>query len=165
MAAEEDGSLAAFESDLVDMNAVLETDGMAQTLADPRLDADKRADLLRRSCPDLGDSAQGLLKVLTSKRRLEILGQVLTASDSLLDVHHGRLQGTVESVALLAEDELQRLEAMFSKKTGQKVSLQQEANPSLLGGVRVTLAGTRWDASARGRLESLRNQLETVDLG
>ena len=164
-AAEENDSLAAFEGDLGAMNAVMEVEGMAPALADPRVDAKKRAEFLKRACPDLGDAARGLLEVLTLKRRLEILGQVLAASTSLMDVHHGRLKGTVETVAPLAADELHSLEAMFSNQTGKEVSLEQETNPSLLGGVRVTLAGTRWDASARGRLESLRNKLETVDIG
>ncbi|HBF22980.1 MAG TPA: ATP synthase F1 subunit delta, partial [Planctomycetes bacterium] len=164
LVAQEANGLDVFEKDVASMQSFLAEESLAQIVADPRVEAEKRSALFDKACPDLGESARGLLAVLTTKRRLEILNQVLNASEALLDSHYGRSKGTVESAELLSDEDIGDLEAVFSRKTGQEVSLEQEINPSLLGGVRVTLSGTQWDASARGRLDNLRNNLETVEL-
>ena len=63
------------------------------------------------------------------------------------------------------ENGCKKLEAALSASTGKHVSLEARIDESLLGGVRVTLAGTLYDGTARGRLETLRQRLEDVELG
>ncbi len=65
----------------------------------------------------------------------------------------------VTSAAPLEPAEVKALIARLEQMTGGQVELDQEVDPSLLGGLVVRIGDRLIDGSVRGRLERLRNQL------
>ncbi|HEX9793779.1 MAG TPA: F0F1 ATP synthase subunit delta, partial [Planctomycetota bacterium] len=103
--------------------------------------------------------------VVGGRKRHGALPAVPQAFRLLLDEHQGRLRGTAESAHDLSDLERETLERALAARTGKQVALEVRTNPELLGGVRVTLDGIRYDGSLRGRLDSARKRLQTADLG
>jgi F-type H+-transporting ATPase subunit delta len=161
----EQGSLDSVRADLKLLGTVLSDPETSQALADPRIDdRQKRAFLDKAFGEFLHEHTRHLLGVLEERKRLVLLVQIPTAFADLLDVHEGRLRGVLESSSPVSDSGRQSVEASLSQKTGLKVSLETSINEDLLGGVRVTLAGTRYDGSVRGHLDRLRQNLENVEL-
>ena len=77
-----------------------------------------------------------------------------------LDNHRlGIAPARVVSAAALEPAEVKALIARLEQMTGGRIELEQEVDPSLLGGLVVRVGDRLIDGSVRGRLERLRNQL------
>lgn len=164
--ARDGGSLDQVQADMRLLAAVFEDEGAVVVLADPRIDQARKAGLLKKAFGELLHAhTASLLAVLERRNRLGLLPQVPIAFGALLDEHEGRLRGLLETARPVEDAARERLEKALSTSTGKSVHLTTEVREELLGGVRVTLAGTRFDGSARGRLERLRHRLASVELG
>ncbi len=71
------------------------------------------------------------------------------------------LRGKLQTAALLGEQTVQEIERRFAALLGCEVALEQRVDPSLLGGVRVEIAGRVFDDSIRGQLTHLREAMRT----
>lgn len=65
----------------------------------------------------------------------------------------------IESAVKLDAKELSSLEAVLKKKVDGKFSVENVVNESILGGLRVTINGQRFDASVKGKLEQVKKSL------
>ncbi|MBC8330324.1 MAG: ATP synthase F1 subunit delta [Planctomycetes bacterium] len=165
LAAAEGDALAPVSADVDALWAPFADPRAGAWLADPRVaDADKRRvfEEIGAGCHAL---TRGLLQVLVRRRRHAVLAELPAAFRDLVDAHQGRLRGVVESARALGDQERSRIEGAFAAQTGKEVVLEIRENLELLGGIRVTLGGTRYDGSARGRLDKLRTRLAHADLG
>ena len=68
-------------------------------------------------------------------------------------------EARVTSAAPLTAEETEKVRDWITRRTGQSVDLQVGVDEGLIGGLTVRLGDTLLDASVRGRLERLRNQL------
>lgn len=66
----------------------------------------------------------------------------------------------VVSSVELTEEEKEKLKAKLEKKSGRKVILECDTDPSLLGGITVDMDGIRMDGSIKARLATLKGVLE-----
>ena len=71
----------------------------------------------------------------------------------------GVVAATVTSAAPLEKAEVAAIGARLESMTGQTVKLATAVDPSLIGGLTVRVGDRMIDASVRGRLERLRDQL------
>ncbi len=165
-AAREADAVDAVASDMQALAEVVCDSSLAAWLSDPRVDDSSKQAAFSKA---LGDACHalttGLLGVLANRRRHSLLIELPTAFQAELDVLQGRLRGTVESAFDLDDPTKAELESAFSNSTGKEVLLETHRDESLLGGLRVTLDGVRYDGTARGRLDNLRARLANADLG
>ncbi len=100
-----------------------------------------------------------LVNLLVQRGRIGTLPRVSEEYTRLLNAHRGVITATVTSAVPLTADEnaaiLSRVEAM----AGSRVELRTEINPDLIGGLTIQVRDRLLDASIRGRLERLRDQL------
>ena len=80
---------------------------------------------------------------------------LIAAEDQVLDVD----LTTAES---LSEDEFGRILGLIEKASGRKVKATRSVDQELIGGIVLQAGSMRLDASVRGRLERLRQQLATT---
>ena len=59
----------------------------------------------------------------------------------------------------LSEPEAARLRTVLQKVTGQQVLVEQDEDPSILGGVITRIGGKIFDGSVRSELDALRRRL------
>ena len=63
---------------------------------------------------------------------------------------------------ILDESARSRLQEKLQRVTGKTITLTEKVDPSVLGGLRLDLGGTRLDGTVQGRLERLRNEISGV---
>ena len=90
-------------------------------------------------------------------RRFELM---VRAYDALMDEAHGIAAGKVYSAVPLSDTQIQRLEEQTGKLIGENVRLDNRVDKSLIGGVRVQVAGKIFDASLKKKLEDMRSRMQ-----
>jgi F-type H+-transporting ATPase subunit delta len=71
----------------------------------------------------------------------------------------GVVQASVSSAQILTEAQSRNLTASLASRTGKTIRVKWQQDPALLGGLRVQLGSTVYDASLQGRLRLLKAQL------
>ncbi len=100
-----------------------------------------------------------LARLLTQRGRFGALPVVATEFTRLLNRRNGVVEAVVTSAAPLTATETDAVGERVRAMTGSKVSLRAEVDPELIGGLTVRIGDQLLDASVRGRLERLRDQL------
>jgi len=164
LSTQEKGEVAKVSEGVKALGKICGQPEVAKALVDPRLGGPAKLQLVQQGLEAPHPLVQGLLEVLKRKKRLSLLPEIPVAFGQYQDDSEGRLRGTLEASHPISDEEHAALEATFSQSTGKQVSLTASVNASLLGGVCVTLAGTRYDGSAKGRLEQYRSKLSAATL-
>jgi F-type H+-transporting ATPase subunit delta len=103
-----------------------------------------------------------LLRALLDRGRILKLANVLEAIREQLDVERGVVQATVRSAAPLGADAEKGIREALEARTGTRVRLRTELDPSLLSGFVVRLGSEVFDASLSRRLARARKALESA---
>ncbi len=98
-----------------------------------------------------------LLYILLDKRRTRNLHSIIKTYKKLIDKEHGVSYGKIYSVQPLGAARLKEFEEETSKLLRSRVSLENEMDQSLIGGVKIFVEGKVLDASLRTRLQDLGN--------
>ena len=104
--------------------------------------------------------ARRLLEALLDRGRLLKLPGVLAAIREQLDVERGVVEATVTSAVPLDEAADKGVRDALEARTGTRVRLRTELDPSLLSGFVVRLGSEVFDASLARRLARARKALE-----
>lgn len=107
----------------------------------------------------LGRPVLGLLHVLVDKRREVLLDGIVTTYDELLDTREGRVQANVVSARPLEPELVDALRAAIENQTQQHVVLHQRVDPTMIGGIRVSLGDLVVDGTLRRGLLDMRRSL------
>ena len=105
------------------------------------------------------ESVRNLARLLASRGRFETLPAVAAEYHRLLNRQRGIVEAVVTSAQPLTADETAALQTKVESMTGAGVELRSEIDESLIGGLTVRVGDQLLDASVRGRLERLREQL------
>lgn len=130
-------------------------------LANPVFTLDERGAVLAAVLPRLGLNplTANLLRLLLDKGRFGLLAEVVEAYEAFADERAGRVRVHVKTAEPLTPQLEAELRMALEKSTGKSVLLASSVDPSLIGGMTATLGDTVYDASARARLERLRQVL------
>ena len=103
--------------------------------------------------------AQNLVRLLSERRRLDLVPAIAAEYRRLVNRHNGIVTAIVTSAAPLKRDETAALAERLREMTGATVELDVRIDAGLIGGLTVRVGDRLLDASVRGRLERLREQL------
>lgn len=102
------------------------------------------------------------LKILCEAGILPELPACARAYRDRYNQDHNILEVTAVSAVALDESARSRLQEKLQRITGKTITLTEKVDPSVLGGLRLDLGGTRLDGTVQGRLERLRNEISGV---
>jgi len=158
--AERDGTLDAWRDGLELAAAVVSDPRVARQVDNPaRPFADRTVTLDRLLVGRVPAGVGNLARLLASRGRLDRLGAVAAEYKRLLDRRRGVVEAVVTSAQPLDATETTALRLRIQVMAGATVDLRAAVDPSLIGGLTVRVGDTLVDASVRGRLERLRDQL------
>jgi F-type H+-transporting ATPase subunit delta len=100
-----------------------------------------------------------LVNLLVERGRSSSLGRVSEEYDRRLNAHRGVVMATVTSAVPLTPDETAAIRTRVEVMAGAGVELRTEVDKDLIGGLTIQVRDRLLDASIRGRLERLRDQL------
>ena len=135
---------------------------LSAALAHPALPPDRKQAIAREVFRKQGadDMLLRLLDLLIARGRLELLPAIERAYTAEWNARRGTLMAEAVTAEGLTPAQQERLSQALAAASGRGVELTTAVDPSLLGGVRVTMGGRIYDGTVRGRLESLRRHLE-----
>ena len=108
---------------------------------------------------EMQTKTQNFLLVLLERGRIEAVGEVARAFQTIVDGAAKRLRATVTSSVPMAATDLDRVRAALGRLTGQTVSLDARVDADLIGGAQVQIGNVLLDSSIRSHLDKLRDQL------
>jgi len=160
--ADSDGTLDAWLKDLELAATLLGPPDVQHLLANPAVPIPVRADAVAQVLDArVSDKARNLVLLLMRRGRVDLVSGVAAAYRALYEQRKGIVRATVISAAPLDAAEQSAIRERLGQMAGGTLEIEQQVDPSILGGVIVRLGDRMIDGSVRGRLERLRSRLET----
>lgn len=155
-----DDALDGWLGDLELAAGVLSDDRVARVVDDPSMPPEQRSAVLDRMFGSrLSKPASNLVHLLDRRGRLDLLPAVAAELRRLVHRQRGVVEAVVTSATPLTPDEVKAVRERVVAMTGSEVELSEEVDDGLIGGLTVRVGDQLLDASVRGRLERLRDQL------
>jgi F-type H+-transporting ATPase subunit delta len=161
----EAGAVSAVEGDLDKLDGALAESGdLAALIGNPQVSRDQFGAVMAGLAKYLGLSGltTSFLGVLASNRRVSALPAMIRAFRLIAAAQRGEVQAEVASAHPLSADQIATLETRLRAREGRTVKLSSRVDPSLLGGLVVTIGSQRIDSSIRTRLNSLAQAMKTA---
>lgn len=105
------------------------------------------------------ETTRRFFAVVAKAARLNLIYELGVAFNDLVDKHEGILSADVAFAQPLSPVQAEMLDEAFQKRTGKKMRFAMRHEPDLLGGLKIQVGSTIYDASLRGRLRMLREKL------
>lgn len=158
--ADRDGTLEVWLKDLETAAELVGNPEVLRGLSNPALPFPARAEATERLLGKrVSAKARNLLLLLVRRGRVDLLPGVATAYRALYEQRKGIVRAVVISAAPLDDAERAAIQRRVGQLAGGSLEIQEQVDPTILGGVIVRLGDRMIDGSVRGRLERLRNRL------
>lgn len=128
-------------------------------LENPKLPFNTKKTLLEERLGKVIPLVLNLACLLMSRGKLKIIGNVSRQYERLLDAHHGVEHAEVATALPLDDEDKARLASRLGEMVGQKIIIDAQTDPSIIGGFRARIGDMLIDGSIHNTLESLRKSL------
>jgi F-type H+-transporting ATPase subunit delta len=159
-AAKEDGRLAQVHEALTDFaKAIEETPELRLVLRDPQLESHQKGRILADLAGDEDPLFKNFLMLVAEKGRAGEIEEIAREFERLMAREERRLTVELITARELSDTEANDIVGQIEKAAGRKVEATRSVDPDLVGGIVLQAGSYRLDASVRGRLERLRQEL------
>jgi F-type H+-transporting ATPase subunit delta len=159
-AAGEKGRLAEVREDLAEFaRAVASTDELRSFLRNPQIEPHVRRDALAELLSDADELVRNFLLLLAEKGRIAEITEIHAEFERLIAQEARVLELELTTAVELSDDEAAQLVRRFEDAAGRRVEATRRVDPDIIGGIVVQAGSRRLDASVRGRLNRLRQEL------
>ncbi len=100
------------------------------------------------------------LNLMIEKKRVDVLPEVAYAVREMLDSEENISHGSVTSAIELDAKLLEKIQATLEKITGNKVILETQVDPSIIGGIVAKVGDLVLDGSIRTQLNGLKESIK-----
>lgn len=97
--------------------------------------------------------------VLVRHRRINELDRIRSSFEAAVDERTGFVPAEISSAIELNPQQRERIERALGTKLGKFIRAHYNVDPNLLGGVLARVASREYDATLRGKLDSMRYRL------
>ena len=132
--------------------AALQADGMTE---------EKYLAIIRRVLPNATEKQLNVFRLLRRKSRLSLGPSIASYLRELADEERGVQRAVVTTAVELDAERLERVRQRIVSMTGRdRVELEAQVDPAILGGMVIRIGDQMLDGSTRARLQELRSSLE-----
>jgi F-type H+-transporting ATPase subunit delta len=149
---EELADLARALEDVPELSALLEN---------PEIEPHMKADVLDKVLGGADELVRNFVRLVIEKGRAGEIREIAAEFDTLVAAEEGILDVELTTAHELSDADFDRIRTDIEQKSGRKVQASRTVDPDLIGIV-LQAGSMRLDASVRGRLERLRQQLATT---
>ena len=158
--ADRDKALDTWRDDLRLAASLVGDPQVERVLTNPMVPLAEREALVGRLLkPRISAGALNLVLLLTRRSTTSMLPAIADEYQRLLNLRRGIVSAVVTSATALTKEEDTAIRDKVAKMTGTTVEVRTAVDPALIGGLTVRIGDRLIDASVRGRLERLREQL------
>ena len=133
-------------------------------LSTPSIPKKERCALLDKAFEGAHPYLVNFLKLLCEEGMIAELPGVLRAYRDRYNADHDILEVTAVSAIALTAPTREKLLAKLQMMTGKNIVLTETVDPTVLGGLRLDLGGTRLDGTVQRHLERLREEIDGATL-
>ena len=144
------------------VHAIDDVPELASMLENPETDSRVKADVLQRILGESDELVRNFLRLLAEKGRAAEVRAIVKEFDALVAVEERILDVELTTAHELSEQEFGRILGRIEHASGRRVQATRNVDPNLIGGIVLQAGSLRLDASVRGRLERLRQELATT---
>jgi F-type H+-transporting ATPase subunit delta len=160
-AAKEQGRLAPVHEELGDfVQATREVPALRALLENPEIDQRTKQAALEELLQGGDELVRNFLLVLVDKGRASELEEVVREFDARVAAEERRLDVELTTAYELSDDEAKEILAQIERQSGRNVEATRRVDPGLIGGFVLQAGSMLVDASVRGRLERLRQEIK-----
>jgi F-type H+-transporting ATPase subunit delta len=159
-AAKEADALDRAREDFGDfVEAVEESDELRDFLRNPQIEPGVKRRALEGLLEGADERFLNFARLLAEKNRVGQLAQIYREFERLIAAEQRVLELELTTAVELSDEEAQKIVGEIEKAAGRKVDATRLVDPSLIGGLVLQAGSVRLDASVRGRLGQLREEL------
>lgn len=156
----EEGKLGEWSTMLQVLKMVISDKQMKFVLDNPRLGDDAVAEFVIEICGKyLSGTGKNFVKVLAQAGRLVLAPHIYTLFEQKRTEAESIVEIEVTSAYALDETEKNKISEAMAKRLGRKIEINTSTDASLIGGAVIRTGDSVIDASVKGRLKKLGNQL------
>jgi F-type H+-transporting ATPase subunit delta len=161
-AAKEADAVARVREDFADFVAAVEaSDELRDFLRNPQIEPGVKRRVLESLLDEADERFLNFSRLLAEKGRAADAVDVHREFERLIAEEEQVLELELTTAVELTDDEAAKIVGQIEQAAGRKVEATREVDPSLIGGLVVQAGSVRLDASVRGRLDQLREELTT----
>jgi F-type H+-transporting ATPase subunit delta len=159
--AQRDGVTEKIETDLETVDALLRaTPTLLRIMRAPTIARTRKKELLQKVFAErISGLALRFLYLIVDKRRESILPDVNREFRALSYAHRNIQPVTVRVARHMSAEERADLARALEARTGKTIEIQEEVDPTLIGGVVLRIGDTIIDGSVAGHLRRLRQRM------
>jgi F-type H+-transporting ATPase subunit delta len=99
------------------------------------------------------------LLVIVTHRRTREIANIRRSFETAVDERLGWVPANIASAKELTDEQKKDIERVLGTKLGKLIRTTYQIDPALIGGVRARVASREYDATVKGKLENMRQQL------
>lgn len=153
--AKESGAQGLWSQRLQRLALIAQDKEMTEVMTNPRLSTEQVAELFISLSADSDAILANFVRTLAENRRLALLPEVSRLFELAKSQEEGVQEAVVYSAFPIDDAQLAALMQQLEPRFGTRLTARVEVDPSLIGGVRVTVGDQMLDASVRGKLDAM----------
>ena len=144
-------------SDALNLIATVYRDPQMQAaVANPKVTPAEIERLMLAICGERIDGvARNLIQLLVHNRRLSLLTEIRALFEQLKLKDEGKLDAKISSAFPMEDAQRNHVVNLLSSRFKRKINATVTVDPELIGGIKVEVGDKVWDASVRGRLQTM----------
>jgi F-type H+-transporting ATPase subunit delta len=159
-AAQDQAKLDEVHSELQQLRAAFaEAPDLAGLLENPEIESRVKAEVLTDVAKGSDEIVVNFLRLIAEKGRTAELADIVDELDALVAAEERILDVELTTATELSDEEFARILEQIESSSGRKVQAERKVDAALIGGIVLQAGSMRLDASVRGRLERLRQDL------
>ncbi len=162
-AAEDKGRLDLVREQLGDLaHSIGEVPELASVLENPETDSRVKADVLEQILGGGDELIRNFVRVVVEKGRAGEIRGIAAEFEALVAARAHVLDVELTTASELSDADFEHIVNDIEKRSGRTVQASRSVDPDLIGGIVLQAGSLRLDASLRGRLDRLRQELATT---
>jgi F-type H+-transporting ATPase subunit delta len=154
--AKQGNALPAWSDALNLIATVYQDPQMQAAMANPRVTSADIERLLLAVCGERIDGvARNLIQLLVHNRRLAVLAEIRELFEQLKLEDEGKLDAKISSAFPMEDTQRNQVVNLLSARFKRKINATVTVDPDLIGGIKVEVGDKVWDASVRGKLQTM----------
>jgi ATP synthase F1 delta subunit len=141
------------------VDAVESSDELRSLLRNPQIEPHVKRDALAAALADADPLVRNVLLLLAEKGRLGEVAEIRDELERLIAKQERVLELALTTAVELSDEEAAGVVGQIEQASGRKVEATRSVDPDLIGGIVIQAGSQRLDASVRGRLDQLRQEL------
>jgi len=154
--AKQGNALPAWSDALNLIATVYQDPQMQAVMANPKVTSTDVERLMLAICGErVNGVARNLIQLLVHNRRLSVLAEIREQFEQLKLEDEGKLDAKISSAFPMEDAQRNQVVNLLSSRFKRKINATVTVDPDLIGGIKVEVGDKVWDASVRGRLQTM----------